>query len=775
MKQARTNDDLRVVGQPLPQSQVTDKVTGRAQYTGDISLPGMAAGALVKSPEAKGRIRSIDATEAASLPGVLAVITAADLRAAPIGCRDLRYGVVVRDRPILAEERVCFVGEPVAAVVAEDARTARAAADLVIVDIEPEPAATDLVTAIGDAAPIVHPDAFEVEDGLYNTPLALAYGDTNVCLEFETGEGDVDTAFSSAARVFERSYSFPAVYQYAMEPHTVVADADDERLTVWSSAQHPSQVTKDLARLYDLPLGAVRVIVPYVGGGFGSKSFTHVEPLAVALSRAAARPVKLELDVSEAMTVSRRHAARSRVRVAVDDRGSITAYDAELHYDTGAYTLLGPFVAVAGAYRALGGYAFPAYRVRSNLVHTNLPSAGSFRAVGGPQAAWGLEAELNRVARELGRDPVELRRELVAEHGQQIRADRTPMDADLQAGLDALVDDGAPADPPSEDGVWRVGTGVALGICNPGASPVSSALVRLAADGSVVIMAGSTELGQGSKTVLRQIAAEALGVAYDVTTVLATDTGYGPYDASTGASRSTTMSGLAVQRAASQVRARLQELVASWWGCHADQVEVDDGRVTGPDGPSRDLGWVVREHFGENGGNLYGVGEVTAREFPTKPPFWEVAGAAVTIAVDEQTGRIRVLDYRSMADLGRVINPLLMEGQEEGAIVQGLGHTLFESLAWEDGQPLSNTMVDYRVPRMGDVPSAFHSTFLENGDGPGPYGAKGGGEGGIMPVAGAVAGALSDATGAQVVDLPMTPERVWRAINDARDAAGGTT
>lgn len=770
-------EQTTIVGQPIPQNQSPDKVTGRAVYTGDISLPGMLHAALVKSPVAKGRLLGIDDEAARGMTGVRAVITADDLRRSPIGCRDIRYGVVVRDRPILAEGRVCFVGEPVAAVVADDPRTARAAADAIMVEVEAEDAATDLPTAMDDGGPVVHPDAFEVEDGLYNTPIQLTYGDTNVCLEFEAAEGDVDAAFEAADRVFERSYTFPAVYQYAMEPFTVLAEAGDDRITVWSSAQHPSQVTKDLARLFGRPLSDVRVVVPFVGGGFGSKSFTHVEPLAVALSLATRRPVRLELDVAEAMTISRRHAARSTVRIAVDASNRLIGYDIDLAYDTGAYTLLGPFVAVAGAYRGLGAYAFPAYRTRSRLVHTNLPPAGSFRAVGGPQAAWGLEAQLTRVAVDLGLDPLEFRRGLVAERGEVFRAQRTPMDANLHDGLDVLAgfmgDDVAPA--PALEGQWSVGTGMSLGACNPGASPVSTALVRLSADGSVVVSGGSTELGQGVKTVLRQIAAEALGVAYERTSVMATDTGYGPYDASTGASRSTTMSGLAVQRAAQQIRRRVQALAAEQWGCEPEMVEVADGVATGPDGPSISLGDVVRRHFGHNGGNFFAAGEVVQSEFPTTPAFWELAGGVVTAAVDRETGQVQLLAYGSFADIGRVINPLQMEGQELGAIVQGIGHTLFEQLVWEEGQPLNSSMIDYRVPRAGDVPSTLRSRFIENGDGPGPYGAKGGGEGGIMPVAGALAAALQQATGALVDDLPMTPERVWRAVRAAeeQDAEGG--
>lgn len=766
-----------VVGSRVPRIDGVEKVTGQAQFTNDLAVPGMLHAALVKSTVPKGQIRSIDPSAALALPGVKAVVTARDLVLPPIDCPDIRYGVVVRDRPILAEESVRFVGEPVAAVVADDRRTAREAADLVTVDIEPEPAAVDLPSAMEPDAPIVHPHPYDVEDGVYSSPIPLKFTTSNITLTYETSDGDVDAAFLKADRVFEESYTFPAVYHYAMEPYCVIASVTPREMTVWSSAQHPYQVTRDLSRLFGYPVGKVRVIATYVGGAFGSKSFTHVEPLVVALARKAGRPVKLELDIAESMTISRRHNAQVKVRIATDPRGNVVAYDAELHYDTGAYSLLGPYVAVKGAFRALGGYDFPNYRVRSSLVFTNTSPAGSFRAIGGPQGAWALESALDTVAAELGIDRFEYRRRHVAASGAEFRRGRTPMDADLKQNLDELEAMATEAhDHVSSPGPsWRVGSGMAMGICDPGASPVTSAFVRLAADGSLTVTVGSSELGQGVRTVVSQVAAEALGVSHDKVAVMQTDTGYGPYDASTGASRSTTMSGLATYRATCEVRKRVAGMAAAEYGCAEDDLTFADGHVHGPGGESRDIGAFVRDHFGQNGGNFFGVGEVTNSEFPTTPAFWEVGAGAASVAVDGDTGEVRVLAYSSVADLGTVINPTLMEGQEEGAFMQGLGHTLYEAMEWQDGQPMNSSMLEYRVPRFADLPGEVHGTFVENRDGPGPYGAKGGGEGAIVPVAGALASAVYDACGVRVRDLPMTPERMWRALAEAGVTTGDQT
>lgn len=694
------------------------------------------------------------------------MITAEDLQAPPISCTDTRYGVVVRDRPILAADRVTFVGEPLAAVVAETRAIAKAAALEVAVEVTPEEAATTLDDALAPSSPLVHVEPFEVEDAVYASPLPLAYGESNTGLVFETARGEVERALARCARTFKASYRFPAVYQYAMEPFTVVADARRDLIHVWSSAQHPSYVARDLARLFAVDLGSVQVSVPYVGGGFGSKSFTHVEPLAVAMSRKVGRPVRLELDVAEAMTISRRHDAIAQVTSGVDGNGRIVAYDLDIAYNTGAYTLLGPYIVAKGAFRGLGGYDFEHYRVRARMVFTNTSPAGSMRAVGGPQAAFALESHLDEVALALERDPFELRRGLVASRGAEFRRGRTPMDADLTEDLtrlEGLAKDLAAPTLPHES----LGTGVAMGVADPGASPVSSAVVRLASDGSLTVLVGSVEIGQGVSTVVRQIAAEALGVRFDRVAVRPTDTGYGPYDASTGASRSTSFSGLAVYRACRDIRARVAAAVCANWNCNPEQIRIDDGIVWAPDGRSWEMGECVRRHYGQNGGNFYGIGEVTAHEFPTTPAFWEAAGGVARVGVDKETGQIRLLGYASVADVGRVVNPLLLTGQEQGAIVQGLGHSLYESLEWEEGYPLTDSLLEYRVPRITDVPDDVLETFVENHGGPGPFGVKGAGEAGIIPVGAAIANAVTRALGVRVRELPLSPERVWLASRNS--------
>lgn len=777
------DSELLVVGKRLPREDGFEKVTGRARFTGDISLPGMLYGAIVPSPLPKGRIVSIDPSAALELPGVRAVITYDDLvdPNGPIRCQATTWGPILRDQPILAPGEVRYVGEPVAAVVADNPRTAREAARLVEVDIEPEPAVTDLAEAMEPGAPLVHREQPELSPGVYRTSLVPEFGKSNIVMTYEIAEGDVEAAFAAADRVFEDEFTFPSTFHYAMEPHCAIALAERGHLTVWSSQQHPSQVQRELGRLFGYPTGHVRVIATYVGGGFGGKTWPHIEPLATALSKAVGAPVKVELDVAQSVLVSRRHEAMSRVRSALDASGNIIAYTVDIYLDAGAYAAMGPLVIQKAAHRALGAYAFPAYRARAYMVYTNRSPSGSARAIGGPQGAWGLEEHLNRVAHATGQDLLTFRARHTAPKGTEIRKGMTPITSDLSyvaERMRALMEAGAeqadgtqqartegPA-PFGKAAAWRYGRGAAFGVCDPGASPVSTAIVRLAADGSATALVGSSELGQGVRTVIRQIVAETLGLPYERVHVPVTDTGFGPFDASTGASRSTVMAGLAAQRAALDVRERIVAMAAEQWGVPKEEVRIEGGIARGPAGQEKPLGAFVVEYFGGDGAFL-GRGEVRSREFPTSPPFWEVAAGGVRIAVDTDTGVVKVLDYYSVCDVGRAINPLAMEGQEEGAIVQGLGHSLSEALIWQYGQLMNASLVDYRVPRFSDAPHRLVTEFVEEGDGPGPFGAKGGGEGAIVPVAGAVAAALFDATGVRVNDLPLTPERVWRALQEA--------
>lgn len=760
-------------GRPV-RSDGAAKVTGRARYTADGTYGEELHAVIVGSPAPNGRIARVGTAAARAVPGVRAVLTAEDVLSAsgPVRAAGLRYGMFLRDRPMLAEHDVSYIGEPVAIVVAADRATAEMARALVEVDVEPEPAVFTIDEAIVAGAPIVHAQAFDLEPR-QGRQLEFAFGSSNIVYRYADSVGDPGTAISGADLVFEDEYTFQSVYQYAMEPFVAIAIADERHARIHSSAQHPYQVQRDVARLFDYALANVHVHVAYIGGGFGSKSFTTIEPVVVAASRAVGAPVRLELDVEESMLVSRRHGMQARLRSGVDASGTIVGHQAELFLDTGAYALTGPAVAGRAAVRSLGAYRLPNYSVVSSLVTTNLSPAGSFRAIGGPQGAWAMECHMTHLARRLGIDPTEFRARHLAEPGERFRRGRRPLDASVRDAIRAVTEaagDAGPVDASSlGEGTWRVGVGVAIGVADPGTSPVSTAVVKVAADGSASVLVGTSELGQGSHTVLRQVASETLEIRFEDVSIGQPDTGTGPFDFSTGSSRSTTMSGLAVHRACRALCERAIGIAADHWEVDRSGLTFAGGRVEERSGERRtmSLAACVSTHFGEPAGSLIAVGEVTAREFAETPYFWETSVGRATVAVDLETGTVRVLRYACASDLGHVMNHVLMEGQEEGAVVQGIGHTLLEELEWAGGQLLTAGLTEYQVPRAHDAPAVIASRFIENGDGPGPFGAKGGGEAAIMPVAPAIAAAIEDATGVWLTHLPLTPERVWQALRGA--------
>ena len=382
----------------------------------------------------------------------------------------------------------------------------------------------------------------------------------------------------------------------------------------------------------------------------------------------------------------------------------------------------------------------------ASCVYTNLAPAGSYRAFGATHLQWIGESQVDEVARRAGLDPLEVRRTNLATPGEEVRAGGKPLDADLVGDVEKV----AAAVGWGEEKPPLVGRGVSVGLLAAGAHPVSSAICRLEADGRVVVLVGTTEVGQGPRTAFAQIAAEEIGVETERVTVRGADTRFTPYDRSTGASRSTTIAGLAVQRAAADIRAQLDRI--------AETSDLD---------PSDHLG-LMREHFGFAGGELIGRGEVAPQgsgSYAEGPVFWEVCVGAAEVELDPETGVIRVRRTATAADVGRAINPQLVERQDEGATLQGLGNALFEEMVYEDGLLLNDTLLDYRVPTFEDLPEEMTCVIVENEDGPGPYGAKGCGEGALAAVPAAVVCALADA-GLPTVELPLSPERVWRQIQD---------
>jgi CO/xanthine dehydrogenase Mo-binding subunit len=742
-----------LVGRRVPRTDAVEKVTGAAVYTTDIEIAGMAHAVLVRSPVPHGVLRAIDVAAAERHPGVIATLAGAEIAAL-----DPYFGEWVLDQPPLAIDRVRFVGEPVVGIVAETERAALEAAELVELDIDPLPALTTVDDALeaGDVA--IHPERDSADDVL-----------PNVCYRAQFEHGDVEAAMASAAYVHRAVYRFPSVSHYAMEPHACIAAWGPDGLDVWAGTQQPFKVRADLARIFKLALSRVRVRVPFVGGGYGGKGQSKYEPVTVALARKAGRPVRLVVGVEGSFQTVRRHGAVVEMATAVDGDGKLIARDTRILYDTGAYADKGPRVARKGAYRATGPYGIPNARAVALAVYTNTIPAGAFRGFSTPQVVWAGESAIDEVAHELGVDPVAFRHAQLAQRGDPFFADDTPLDADLRAGLtlasEALDSAGGP--PPGR------GRGVAVGVKDGGGGTgTSQATVRVHPDGSIEVLVGTSELGQGSRTVFAQIVAEELGAPLAAVAVRFTDTDVAPFDRGTNASRSTVAVGSAVLDAARMARAEIVAAAEQAWG-EADGLALGaSGEVSA--GSSRtSLRRLLASARGVPEAEVaaivaHGRHDVAASETPlgSSTLFYEVGHGAAEVEVDAETGAVRIVRYASVADVGRALNPVTVEGQDEGAAMMAIGHTLFEELEYDGGEPLNTNLFDYRVPRAEDVPEEFRTLLLELGDGPGPHGAKGAGEGGIIPLAPAVANAVFAATGVRIRDLPMTPERVWRALRD---------
>jgi CO/xanthine dehydrogenase Mo-binding subunit len=747
------------IGIAVPRRDGVAKVTDPAQFTVDVTLPGMAHAKVLRSPYPHARIRSIDTSAARAHPGVIAVVTSADLPDV-----HLIYGHAVADHPLIAVDKVRFAGEAVAGVVADDPVTAEEALRLIDVDYEPLPFSTTVEASLADDAPIIHEKPGEqrphrgFEEDIERTH-------PNVCSVSRQKWGDVERAFREADVIIEGEYRYPMAYAYAMEPYTSVASWSDGALTVWTSGQHPYMVRDDLAHCFGLSLANVRVIVPYVGGGYGSKSYTKIEPLTAALALRAGRPVRLALTVEEAIFTTRGDSAIIRLRTAFDGGGLILARQASVYLNTGGYAENSPLVGRKAANRLGGPYRIPALDVQCEVVYTNTAPASSFRGFGAPQVVFAGESQIDEAADRLGIDPLELRRRNVLELRERPWPRVRGIDADLRADLDlaaAEIEWSVPAGPGR-------GKAIAISASDAGSEPITTSILRVLSDGSVTVSCGSTEIGQGSSTVLAQMAAGEMGVPLERVHLLQSDTAAVSYDRSTGASRTTTLMGLAIQAAARDVRAQLVQWATESIAPDGPAVvEAADGVMVG----ERHVDWgeIVRAWFGGAAGECVGRGYLRrAGATEEMPPFWEIGCVGLEVSVDEETGEVRVETLATIGDVGNAINPQLAEAQDVGAAIMGMGMATREELVYEDGNLLNGNLFDYRVPRTTDLPE-MRTVLVERGDGVGLYGAKGGGEGALNPVAAAIANAVSRAAGVRLREAPFTPERVWRALQE-RDRA----
>ena len=760
---------LKVIGKAEPRLDGEEKVTGKALYTIDVDLAGMAYGKILRSPFPHATLVKIDARKAERVPGVIAVVIRDDL----IGL-NAYFGAAYKDQPIVVVDKVRYAGDPVAAVVAEDELTAEEAISLIEAEYEELPAATNLDEALAPNSPLIHeaPSAGgEMYGYRYEAP--KEFSGTNLCYRFSYTKGDVAEGFKKSDYVFEHTFTFPRVQHYSMEPHVTVAHFDRDKLTLWAATQEPFALREHLAEIFDLPLNRVRVIVPYVGGGYGGKLAVKIEPIVTALSWKTHRPVKVTLSAEESFKTVTRHPARFRIKTGVSHYGRLIARECEIHMDTGAYADAGPRVTQKAGYRAPGPYRIPNLKTNAYTVYTNTVPAGAFRGFGTLQVTWAYESQMDIIAKKLGMDALQFRLKNLLKKGEEYTPGDTPVDCDLKEGLRRV----ARAIGWKEKREKRH-RGKGLSCClkdGGGTYKVSSATVKMSSDGGVVLLTGTVELGQGSCTALSQVVAEELGLALERVTVAQLDTDVTPYDSATNASSSMVVMGLCVQRAAKDVKRQLFREAAKTLKSSSNRLTLKNRKIYSPGGRFISLADLMSQHFGAKGGEIIGQGTYQDKKskravLGSPTTFWETSWGGAEVEVDPDTGEVKLLKYISIADVGKAIHPAQCKGQDEGAVMFAIGHTLLEEMIYKDGQLLNPNLIDYRLPTLRHLPNEFHTILIENHNGPGPFGSKGMGEGGLLPVAPAIGNALDNAVGVRVYDLPLTPEKVWRALKERMKA-----
>jgi CO/xanthine dehydrogenase Mo-binding subunit len=747
---------LGPLGQPVVRVDGVEKVTGSAAYAIDEGFSQSLFGAVVRSERAHARVLGIDIDAACRRPDVHRVVTFADFKDL-----DPYFGHHRQDHAILAPGVVRYWGEPVAVVLADTRSAAeRAARDVIVSYAELDPVMT-VEDAMRADAPLVHPD-----DPATGTPIGPVFAGeqgTNEGFRSDLAWGDVDGAMANAAEVITTRSHIPSLYPYAMEPFTTHARFVGNSLEVISPAQHPFQAQRDLARIFDLPLSSVRVRSPYIGGGYGSKAYTKLEPLAAACSWAMdGRPVAICLDVEGSIYTSVTDAAWVTVTTGFAGDGTILARDIDVVLNTGVYTENSPQILKRCTTRCIGPYRTPALRVRARAFHTTTAPADSYRGLGAYHTNIACEANLDQAASRFGMTPFEIRHRNLLSRGDEVIPGLRPLDADLAENLKLLQ--GALAPKASTDTTLK-GTGIACAVSDAGASPVSSAIVRMLADGSLIVMSGSSEMGQGSRTVLAQIAATELNIDLSCVSVKQADTHGTSYEWSTGASRTTVVVGLSVQRACRDLIDKLLGMASDLWRPTEEGWSWDGGVARSRNGTEKSAQEIIEAWFGPGRGEVVGAGHTRqTNDLDPLPPFWEIGMIGVQVSVDVQTGQVSVEKLVTVADVGKALNPMNVKGQELGAATQGMGAALFEQLIYDGPQIVNSNLIEYRVPRTTDVPAVIETITVEREDGPGPYGSKGVGEGAITPFASAVTAAVADATGVWFESTPITPEAVWEAI-----------
>ncbi|MFP4497609.1 MAG: xanthine dehydrogenase family protein molybdopterin-binding subunit [Vulcanimicrobiota bacterium] len=778
-----SEEKYRTVGKSLKRYDAIDKVTGQGKYIDDLKLQGMLFAKVLRSKYAHADLLSIDTKEAEKIQGVWAVVTGKKFA-------HKRIGECINDQPVMAHTKVRFIGEPVAAVIADTPEIATRALELIRVEYRPEKPVFDPREAMKPDAPIIHEDLHEYECFKTFCPQK----GTNIFHHFKVRKGNVDKGFDEADRIFEHEFSFPHISHCQMEPHGCIAyHKTDGMLEVYASAQSPFLVRNVLTHLFDKNHSQVRVVVPYIGGGFGGKSDCTIEPLAALIaSEVPGKPVKLVLEREEMFCGSViGRGCHVKIRTGVTKDGMLTARKIDLAFNAGAYGEYCINIIVGGGQNSTGPYFIPNVQIDSHAVYTNLPYVGAYRGYGHPEGHWAAERQMDIIAGKMGFDPAQFRLKNLLSPGKTNAIGQT-----IEAG------NGDPAEclrqvakaldwenwkkistEKKDNGRYIRGKGFASLMKSPvmATSAPSMCQLRFNEDCSVNIQVSATDMGQGSTTALSQIAAETLKIDPQKVRVSTTiDTERHPYDWQTVASRTTWMCGNAVVRACMEAIGKIKNMAAQIWELDSvEKIEYDGTNVKAPGGKCLPVKSLIMGYVFDDGMALGGPVTGTGYFLPPKIVYhdpetgqgnaaaeWTFGAQGVDMSIDKLTGEIKVHKLVTAMDVGKVINPVLARGQLIGAMVQAFGPAHFEEMVYSgEGLVRNDNLTDYKVPTVADLADTeIEVIFLETPQHDGPYGARPLAEHGTVGVAPAFANAIRNATGAEFYHLPVTTDKIMAQL-----------
>lgn len=747
------------VGQSVHRVDAQEKVTGKAIFNADLRFPGMLHGKVLHSSIAHGIIKSINTDKALALKGVEAVVTGQEL--------DYLGGEALKDMPFFAKDRVRYHGEPVAAVAAVDIETATKAIELIEVKYEELLVIDNLEDALLEDAPLIHPDLEKYE---HIKAVKIKPG-TNICNEFVTEHGNVENGFAQADYVYEDTFTTPACHHAQLEPFSAVAKVENDGLIkVWTTNSSAHRLRKDLCDALKVPQNCVQIMVDYVGGSFGGKGGLKVEPLAIALAQKTKnKPVRIVYTREEVFTSTlTRHATLIKIKTGVTKEGIITAKKVELFYDTGAYAEKGPTVLIEGCEAAGGPYKIPNIHIKGSCVYTNKIIAGAYRGYGVIQPTWAFESQMDLLAERLNMDPVELRLKNALDEGDANCLGNRVYGVGLKECINKVAEEiewGKKSNNENLPQNLKRAKGIAC-TWGPTKTPSGSGVfIILNFDGTVNISTSSSEVGQGSRTVLSQIAAEALSVPLESIDISFPDTHVTPFDASTTASRTTFHMGNAIINAANDIVDELKEIAAEILEITPLDIMLDMGKVYARGNTAKSLSYkeVIQAVYGAGGCILgkafYYPAAKGAGIYGAPSVFWMFGAQAVEVEVDIETGLIIVDKVAAAHNAGKAINPLNVIQQIEGGVVQGMSNCLFEEIIIEKGQVINPNFHDYKIATATDIPE-ITPIIVEIKDPKGPYGAKGMGESPIIPIGAAISNAITRATGIRFYHMCFKPENV---------------